>query len=208
MDSWLDELISGALGALNQGNPVALLSLLGVTILTESGVPFPYIIDSVLFISGFHAKTVTLQLGLNVLVIFIGRQIGASIIYWLARLLGITLITWIENRFPRLNRRLHDVISKLHSKSIIGIAVTRLTGLLTLVSVASGLIKVRYVHLIAGVALSSLMFDGALVLFGVIAGDRLQQFGFVPTTPVIIGLCVLIIAIVIGVHIIVQRWSR
>jgi membrane protein DedA with SNARE-associated domain len=208
MNSWLDELISGALGALDQGNPVALLSLLCVTILTESGVPFPYIIDSVLFISGFHSGKITLQLGINVLVIFVGRQIGATIIYWLTRLLGITLTTWIERRFPKMSSRLQDVIARLHSKSIVGIAVTRLTGLLTLVSVASGLIKVRYVHLIAGVALSALMFDGALVFCGIIAGNRLQQFGFVPTTPVIIGLCIFMIAIVIAINLIVTRRAR
>lgn len=207
MVSWLDGLISGVFGALSQGNPVALLSLLFVTILTEAGVPFPFVIDSVLFISGFRTGTITQQFGLTILVIFAGRQIGASIVYWLARLLGITLIAWIERRFPNMNRRLQNVISKLHSQSIIGIALTRLTGLLTLVSVASGLIRVPYFHLVAGVALSALIFDGALVLSGIIAGSRLQQYGYIPTTPVIVGVFVVIIAVVVAVHIIVRRRS-
>ena len=75
---WLDELISGAFDALGQGNPLSLLSLFLVTVLTEAGVPFPFVMDSVLFVSGFKTGTLTLQLALTMLAVFVGRQVGVT----------------------------------------------------------------------------------------------------------------------------------
>ena len=205
MIEWLYELIAGAFGALGQGNPLSLLILFLVTVLTEAGIPFPFILDSVLFVSGFETGTLTLQLAFTALVVFAGRQVGASIIYWLFRFPGAAITTWIEKRFPSFHRKLQNVTEKLHSKAVTGVALTRLTGLLTLVSTASGLLRVKYLHFIAGVALSSLIFDGALVVTGIIAGSKLQQYGYTPTTLEVILGCMLMIAGIIVIQLVITR---
>ena len=202
---WLDELISGAFNALGQGNPLSLLSLFLVTVLTEAGVPFPFVMDSVLFVSGFKTGTLTLQLALTMLAVFVGRQVGASTIYWLFRFPGTAIITWLEKRFPSFHSKLQNVTEKLHNRAVTGIALTRLTGLLTLVSGASGLLRVRYIRFIAGVALSSLIFDGALVAIGIITGTRLQQYGYTPTTLEVILGCMLMVVGIMAIQFVITR---
>jgi membrane protein DedA with SNARE-associated domain len=205
MIEWLNELISGAFGALGQGNPLSLLILLLVTVLTEAGVPFPFVMDSALFVSGFETGTLTLQLALTMLAVFTGRQVGASIIYWLFRLPGTAITTWIEKRFPSFHSKLQNVTEKLHNRAVTGIALTRLTGLLTLVSGASGLLRVRYIRFIAGVALSSIIFDGALVVTGIIAGTRLQQYGYTPTTLEVVLGCMLMVVGIMAIQLVITR---
>jgi membrane protein DedA with SNARE-associated domain len=205
MIEWLDELISGAFGALGQGNPLSLLILFLITVLTEAGVPFPFVMDSVLFVSGFKTGMLTLQLAFTMLIVFAGRQVGASIIYWLFRFPGIAITTWLEKRFSSFHSKLQNVIEKLHSKAVMGIALTRLTGLLTLVSTASGLLRVRYLHFIAGVALSSLIFDGALVVTGIIAGSKLQQYEYTPTTLEVTLGCMLMVAGIMVIQLVITR---
>ena len=205
MIEWLNELVSGAFGALGQGNPLSLLILFLITILTEAGVPFPFVMDSVLFVSGFKTGTLTLQLALTMLVVFAGRQVGASIIYWLFRFPGTAITTWFEKRFPSFHSKLQNVTEKLHSRAVTGIALTRLTGLLTLVSGASGLLRVRYIRFIAGVALSSLIFDGALVVTGILAGSKLQQYGYTPTTLQVILGCMLMVVCIMLIQLVITR---
>ena len=202
---WLNELISGAFDALGQGNPLSLLSLFLITILTEAGVPFPFVMDSALFVSGFQTGTLTIQLALTILVVFAGRQIGASIIYWLFRFPGTAITTRLEKRFPSFHSKLQNVTEKLHSRAVTGIAFTRLTGLLTLVSGASGLLKVRYIRFIAGVTLSSLIFDGTLVITGIIAGTRLQKYGFTPTTLEVILGCMVLVGGIMAIQLVIAR---
>jgi membrane protein DedA with SNARE-associated domain len=205
MITWLDGLISGTFGAISLGNPVAHFSLLLITILTEAGVPFPFIIDSVLFVSGFQSGTLTLQLAFTMLTIFIGRQIGASIIYWLFRTPGTAFTRWIEKRFSLFHNKVQNIRGKLLKTSIIGVSMTRLTGLLTLVSATSGLLRLRYRNFVAGVALSSILFDGALVALGILAGSKLKQYGYVPPISVVILGCMLLVAAVAVIQFFVAR---
>lgn len=202
---WLDGIISGIFEAISLGSPVARFSLLLITVLTEVGVPFPFVIDSVLFVSGFKAGTLTLQLAFTMLVIFAGRQIGASIIYWLFRMPGTTFTRWTEKRFPLFHNKVQNIRGKLCKTSVIGVSITRLTGLLTLVSVTSGLLKLRYRNFVAGVALSSILFDGTLVAIGIFAGSKLQQYGYVPSTSVVILGCVLLITVVAAIQVFITR---
>ena len=202
---WLDSLISGTFEAINAGDPVAHLSLFLITVLTEAGVPFPFITDSVLFVSGFQAGTLTLQLVLTLLVIFAGRQIGASIIYWMVRMPGTAVIRWLEKRFSSVHDRFRSIREKLSSRSVISVSITRLTGLLTLVSATSGLLRLRYRNFMTGVALSSLLFDGALVAFGILAGSKLQQSGYVPSTLTVVAGCICLIAVIAVIQFLITR---
>ena len=163
MIAWLEEIAGLALAAVNEGNIAALCSLFLITGLTEIGIPFPYIVDTVLFVSSYQARTLTPQLGVVVLVVFLGRHFGSSVIYWFTRILGNALISWMSRRFPRFHRRYDRVTYRIHRRAVLGIAITRLMQLLTLASVASGAIKVRYHHFLLGVTMSAIIFDGALI---------------------------------------------
>ena len=209
MDVWLDVLISQAMDVLNQGNAIGLITFFLVVTLTEVGVPFPYVLDSVIFLTSYQNGPLSVQVLRILLVVFLGRQAGAAIVYWLTRLCGDRLINWLEKSFTSLRSNLDRFIVKLSSQAYLAVAATRLTGLLTLVSVASGALRLRYRPFFLGVALSALIFDGSLIVLGFITRQGFQYLGFTPSLwAVIAGFMVVIILVWVVRHFFFQRDSR
>ncbi len=205
MIAWLEEIAGSALTAVNEGNIAALFSLFLITGLTEIGIPFPYIVDTVLFVSSCQSRALTPQLGVVVLVVFLGRHFGSSVIYWLTRILGNALLSWMSRRFPRFHKRYDRVTYRIHRRAVLGIAITRLMQLLTLASVASGAIKVRYHHFLLGVTMAAIIFDGALIGLGILAGHGLQRYDIVPSVLIVILGFIVVIGLVYGSWQLLQR---
>lgn len=185
---WIDAL-SQAVSAVNQGNIVALIALFFIVALTEMGVPFPFILDAALFFTSYESGIISGQVALVFLVVFLGRQFGAGLLYWLTRLPGNAFLNWLGRRFPSIPRNLSKVETRLGKDAIIAIAIARLSGLLTVASVASGVIGLRYHYLVIGVTLSAVIFDGALLLLGSGAGMFMPHL---PPWSIVIGLIVLL----------------
>ena len=75
-------LISQALSTLNQGSIYALAALFAVLALGEMGVPFPFVLQGVLFFIGYQIiQGATLKLVPLVLVLITGRLFGAAIVH-------------------------------------------------------------------------------------------------------------------------------
>jgi membrane protein DedA with SNARE-associated domain len=203
--AWLEEIAGSALTAVNEGNIAALFSLFLITGLTEIGIPFPYIVDTVLFVSSCQSRALTPQLGVVVLVVFLGRHFGSSVIYWLTRILGNALLSWMSRRFPRFHKRYDRVTYRIHRRAVLGIAITRLMQLLTLASVASGAIKVRYHHFLLGVTMAAIIFDGALIGLGILAGHGLRRYDIVPSVLIVILGFIVVIGLVYGSWQLLQR---
>jgi membrane protein DedA with SNARE-associated domain len=176
---WLNEALAAILAVLNQGNITALGALFLVTVLTEACIPFPFILDATLFLSAYQNGP-SLELMYTFAVIFLGRFAGASIVYWAARMLGDALISQLEKRFKKIKRTMMKIESRIASEAAFAIAIPRISGLMTLTSLASGAICLRYGHFLVGVILSSLIFDGALIIFGFIMNSGFNYFGFTP----------------------------
>lgn len=185
---WIDAL-SQAVSAVNQGNIVALIALFFIVALTEMGVPFPFILDAALFFTSYESGIISGQVAMVFLVVFLGRQFGAGLLYWLTRLPGNVFLNWLGRRFPSIPRNLSKVETRLGKDAIIAIAIARLSGLLTVASVASGVIGLRYHYLVIGVTLSAVIFDGALLLLGSGAGMFMPHL---PPWSIVIGLIVLL----------------
>lgn len=209
MDVWLNEGISQAMATLSQGNLLGLIIFFFVVVFTEVGVPFPYVLDSGLFLSSYGNGPLSVQTLRVLLVVFLGRQSGAAIVYWSTWFLGDRLIGWLGRRFTSLQSRLYQFMVKLSSQASLAVAVTRLTGLLTLVSVASGALRLRYRTFFIGVTLSALIFDGSLIFLGFVTRQGFQYFGFTPSLwAIIAGFIVLIILVWVIRHFFFQRDSR
>jgi membrane protein DedA with SNARE-associated domain len=107
---------------------------------------------------------------LTVLALFMGRQMGSAILYLLSRLLGKAFIRWLQRHFPALRAGLDSLGNRLSRWSLLAVVTGRLTpGLLQITSVAAGTIRLRYYQFALGIALSSIIYDGILVLLGFIA---------------------------------------
>jgi membrane protein DedA with SNARE-associated domain len=178
---WFNDIIGIAMGALNQSNLAALTALFFVVALTEIGIPFPYILDTVLFLTSYENGLLSGQVPIIFGTVFLGRQFGAAVLYWLTRGLGAAFLIWLGKRYPSLPENLDKLQDKVRKDTTMAIAITRLTGLLTLASVTAGTLGLRYRYLFLGVTISSAIFDGALLVLGFLIERYFSLLGFKPS---------------------------
>lgn len=204
MGSWLGGLATLALQAASRGDPDALIALFAIAALTEAGVPSPLVLDTVLFYLGYQISGDWLAALTVILVLLLARATGSGVVYWVFRLAGSRIRGWLG---PRLNRwQANAAISNRRSgararllawlsartvaltslsrsgvSSSYAVALGRITpGLLTAVSVGSGIVGVRYPFFLLGIGISSIFVDVAEISLGVVAGYGLLRFGMEP----------------------------
>jgi membrane protein DedA with SNARE-associated domain len=206
MLEFFSNLTQNALNAINEGNWQALLGLFLVTGLTEIGIPFPFIVDTILIVTGIHRGILSANVGMIMLSLLVGRLVGASLIYWLTRIIGKIFIDRLNRRFPVIERRMTWITNKLSRRAPLAVAIVRLTpGLLTASTVAAGIMRLRYYYLLFGIIISSLIADLALLLLGFFTGKGLEQFG----VKLNVWVVVIIVIVVIGlIYLITRLLSR
>ncbi len=180
---WFTELVARATQALREASFGALAALFIVSGLTEVGVPFPFLLDSVLFYAGYEFGMLSPRVGLILAALLLGREMGGGAIYWLSYFLGEQAIVRLEKRFPSLRGKLQRVVARLGHNAPVAVAIARLTpGLLSAASVSSGACGVRYRHFALGIVLASAVADGALLASGIVTNQSLRYLGFKPPT--------------------------
>ena len=232
----MSDLVPRAMEAVGQGDVASLGALFLLVSLTEIGVPFPLVLDSILFLLGFQLGIWWWRAVLVILVLLLAREFGATTVYWLSHYVGNPLITWLGYRLPwlraaavrltekrRIQGSLGVVLSRLRtpapmtaSISHFGmrvsmmIAVARLTpGMLTATSIASGTIRLRYPYFAIGIGLASLFVDTAIITLGFITGYWLLRLGVAPSSwLIVVGLVVNLAIIWLVPYLLWRRNSR
>ncbi|MBI2853789.1 MAG: hypothetical protein HYX87_02575 [Chloroflexi bacterium] len=173
-DSWLASTLgfSGGLG-IQTAIVLFLVCLVG-----ELAFPIPYVLESVWLLAGYYlgARLLTpWNLALLWLIAQVGRQAGSTGLYFLAGL-GTNRLTRIYRRL-RISRYVPEGLSRsravrrISNLSPFSAAYSRLLGLrIPLAFVAAA--KHRWKTLSTGVVLSSIIWDGAYVSIGLVAGSR------------------------------------
>ena len=194
-------LISQALSTLNQGSIYALAALFAVLALGEMGVPFPFVLQGVLFFIGYQIiQGATLKLVPLVLVLITGRLFGAAIVYFLSRFLGNSFINRLRKRFPRWQSRLDILKEKLSTRGPLAVAIGRLTpGLLVPTSLTSGTIGLRYGYFAVGIILSAIVWDGTFIASGIVLARGTQHLGLAASPWLILGGSAAVICLAWGV---------
>jgi membrane protein DedA with SNARE-associated domain len=178
---WFKELLNLATQSVGQSSPAGLIAMFLVAMLTEIGLPFPFVVDGVLFLSGYQSGLISMHVLYVIVALTLGREVGASIIYWLSRLVGGAFTRWLGRRYPRWNERLNWLGRKMSRRAIIAVTVARLTpGLLTASTVAAGCVRLGYYQLLLGIIAASLVTDVALVLIGFATNHGLTVLGVKP----------------------------
>ena len=209
MISWFNDLLAALLVIVSQGDMRALLILLLVSALTEMGMPFPFVVDSVLVVAGYQDGLWSLPVGKIVLFLILGRLLGAAAIYWLSRFLGVRFINWVGKRFPKLLTGMLWLNTKLSRRAPLTVAVARLTpGLLTSSSIAAGCIRMRFPQFILGIILASVIADASLLLLGFTTGYGLKWFGFTPAPWMLVVIAVAVIALIWFLRWLWQHWRK
>jgi membrane protein DedA with SNARE-associated domain len=193
----------------NTANPNGLLVLFFLAVITDIGVPVPFVLDSVLLLTAYNTGPFSMPVLLIVLMLFFGRQAGSAILYLLSRLLGKVFVNWLKCHFPSWSARLNSYRDRLWRWSPLAIATGRLTpGLLQITSVVSGTIRIRYYHFALGIALASLIYDGILILLAFIArhGPKSTDINF--TIWLLVAMVVIVCILWPLVFLFVQRSNK
>jgi membrane protein DedA with SNARE-associated domain len=185
---WLYSQLSGLTDGVNLGNPAALGVLFSLGIVGDIGVPLLLTVEVFLFFTSYSIGPLSTQVLLIVLMLLLGREVGAAVLYWVSRSLGSPLINRVGKRFPWLPNRIKWVETRLNKQPALSVAVVRLTpGLLQIPSLAAGVMRLRYFDFALGVALSSLAYDVVIILFGLGARFGLENVKTNPTAYLLAG---------------------
>jgi membrane protein DedA with SNARE-associated domain len=215
--SALSEWATQIMTAVSHGHMLALLGLILIAAVMEVGMPIPFVLDSTMLFVALNEGFVSFPILLVVLVLFLGRFLGSSILYWLGRLLGSFFIKWLRKRWTKVADRIENFSKRLNQPQQTGysgrgfgsrfwarlaatlripliIVIARFTpGLLTVSSIAAGTICESYWIFVLGIGLQSILADGLILTVGYLANQGLKILGVTPSVwQLVIGLAVLV----------------
>jgi membrane protein DedA with SNARE-associated domain len=157
-------------------NSLGLLALFILAVITDIGIPVPFVLDTLLILAAYQSGPFSIQVLTIVGVLFLGRQVGSGILYFLALLMGGKFIRWLKRCVPWVGNKMDSLGDRLHNVAPLAVVTGRLTpGLLQITSVAAGTMKLRYDRFFIGVALASLVYDAILILLGFIARNGVKS---------------------------------
>jgi membrane protein DedA with SNARE-associated domain len=181
---------------LEQGNPLVFGALFLIAGIIEQGIPIPFVQDAVLLFIGFNPQgNLWPSAPFVMLSLATGRIFSASIVFWISRRFSFKIIGWLGKRFPKLLKKSQNLESRL-SRGPLAVTLARLTpGLGTPSSIAAGLFKVKYIYLIIGIVISSVVTDGGEIAAGIAIRAGFTVAGFTPTPMwfTIVFLCFMIL---------------
>lgn len=176
MFSWLQELFSQLSYNVGLHNPIVLALLFFMGVFTDIGVPLLLTLEIFVLFASFYFGPLSIQVLLIVLMLLLGRECGAAIFYWVSRIVGTPFLHWLGRHFPWFLRGVTRIKSRLINRTTLAVVVVRLTpGFLQIPSLIAGSLHLRFLSFALGVAISSLIYDFGLVLFGFIARETLRN---------------------------------
>jgi membrane protein DedA with SNARE-associated domain len=206
---WLYELLSRLSHDVNLGNPTTLGVLYALGIVGDIGFPLLFTVEMFLFFTSYNIGPLSSQALLIVLMLLLGRETGAALLYWVSRTLGRPLINRIGRRFPRLLDWMERVSVRISRHSVLSVAVVRLTpGMLQIPSLVAGIMPLRYLEFTLGVALSSLAYDVVMILLGLSARFGLRHLQVKPETYLIAGFIIFIAVVWITLYLVHRHGLR
>jgi membrane protein DedA with SNARE-associated domain len=196
------------------GNPSGLVILFFLAAVTDIGVPVPFVLDTILILASYHstaggAGPLSFPVLLIVAMLFAGRQLGSGILYLLSRFLGKKFLNWLKRHVPSIGDKLDAFKTRLSHWAVLAVTTGRLTpGLLQITSVASGTICLRYSHFVLGIAISSIVYDGILILLGFIAAHSPRSSDINFTIWVLIAMMIIVCVLWPLIFMIVRRGKK
>lgn len=208
MIDWINGALSTLAASINVDNPGGLTAIFFLTMSADIGIPFPFVLDTILFFTTYEMGAFSLPVLLIILMIWGGRLLGTGIIYWVSRLLGTRFTDWVGKRSKFLRRNFEQFQNRLGRWSIPVIVVARLTpGLMQVSSVAAGTVRVRYYKVVLAIILSSIVYDGTLIILGTLARLGLKDVGPEYSAWIVIGFVAIMAAVFVAIHLIRRRFK-
>ncbi len=156
--------------AVSLDNPLSLGLLYLMGALTDIGFPLLLSLEIFLMFASYYIGPLSLQVFLIIGMLLLGRESGAAILYWISRMAGDPFLHWLRRHFPWFLRGLNHLKARVQKRTTLAVVLVRLTpGFLQVPSIVCGSLRLSYIKFVIGVAISSLIYDFGLVLFGFFA---------------------------------------
>jgi membrane protein DedA with SNARE-associated domain len=213
MTEWIQNFLPFIEQSFSTGNPSGLLILCAMAVVADVGIPIPFVLDTILILRAYdifrQSTHDVVPLLWMVAALFLGRQIGSAVLYLLSRVLGKAFLNWLRRHFPTFSSRLDSFKCSLNAWASLAICTARLTpGLLQITSVCSGAIRLNYAHFVIGITLSSLIYDGILILLGFIAANSPRSSDINFTIWLLIAMLIIVCILWPLVFMVLSRKSR
>jgi membrane protein DedA with SNARE-associated domain len=162
------------------GDVIAALGVIGVGVLTLVEVFFPPIPSEVVLpMAGYLASQDRLGLLPAVISATIGSTLGALVLYWIARKLGVDRVAALVRRIPLVEQEDLDRARAWfdrHDRSSVLIG-RMVPGIRSLISLPAGFEEMPVVPFTLLTALGSAVWNATLVAGGYLLGDQWQSIG-------------------------------
>ena len=206
MIDWINAALATLAASISVDNPAGLVAILSITVSCDIGIPFPFVLDTILFFTTYKIGAFSWPVLLIILMLLAGRLLGTSILYWVSLLLGPRFVDWIGKRSKFLRRNLEQFQNRLGRWTIPVIVVARLTpGLMQVSSVAAGTVRIRYYKLVLAIVFSSIIYDGTLIIFGTLARLGFKDVGPEYSFWIVLGLVAIMAVVFVAIHLIRRR---
>ena len=211
MIDWINGALATLAASISVDNPGGLAAIFFITVSCDIGIPFPFVLDTILFFTTYEMGAFSWPVLLIILMLLSGSLLGTSIIYWVSRLLGTRFVDWVGKRSKFLRRNFEQFQNRLGRWTIPVIVAARLTpGLMQVSSVAAGTVRVRYYKVVLAIILSSIVYDGTLIILGTLARLGLKDVGPEYSAWIVIGFVAIMTVVFVAVYLIRRRfkWSQ
>ncbi len=206
MIEWINGALSTLAASISVDNPGGLAAILFIALSCDIGVPFPFVLDTIVFFTTYEVGALSWPVLLVLVMLLGGSMLGTSILYWVSRLLGTRFVDWVGKRSKFLQRNLERFQNSLGRWTIPAIVAARLTpGLMQVSSVAAGTVRVPYYQVVLSIVFSFIVYDGTLVILGTIARLGLKDVGPEYSAWIVIGFVGIMTAIFVAVHLIRRK---
>jgi membrane protein DedA with SNARE-associated domain len=209
MIDWINGALATLAASINVGNPGGLAAIFFITVSCDIGVPFPFVLDTILFFTTYEVGALSWPVLLIILMIWGGRMLGTGIIYWVSRLVGPRFVDWVGKRSKFLRRNFEQFQNRLGKWTIPVIVGARLTpGLMQVSSVAAGTTRIPYYQMVLAIIFSSIVYDGTLITLGTLARLGLKNVGPEYSAWIVIGFVGIMAVVFVAIHLIRHRFKQ
>jgi len=203
---WIKSLLTSVTSGVSISHPLILIVIFALIALNEVGFPLFFALEIFLFFLSYQYGPLSSQSLLLVVMLLLGREFGANVLYLAARGLGSRFLIWLEKRSLRTMRAVEKFKARLNTNPAIMVAMVRITpGPLQVPSITAGAVRLRQLSFIEGVALSSLINDFIVIFLGYSARSILPGMDVQPKIYLFINFCCLIALVWVVLFLLYRR---
>ncbi len=173
MPDWLVAAQNALLDFLNTYQYLGLALYVGIE---EAGVPFPVPADTAIVVMGYQVYRGEANPASVIAVVVGSATLGASILYWISRLVGVRIIRRFE-RFLRITPERHARAERWFARyQVPAVVIGRLIpGFRIVITVVAGVARGNFPLFVMSAALSALIWSLVFMSLGWAFGDQYER---------------------------------